>query len=148
MPTLNKPLLPTVPQASGTLPERVSQSRNVLASLVVYLQGYLNGVYHAIVPFQLAPVAVANAQSPYAAQPTDEFIGASAGASAATTIDLPPATGSGRVIVVKKMDANAHNVVVAANGADLIDGAGTVALTAQYQATRLLDYAVGIWSIF
>lgn len=51
------------------------------------------------------------------------------------TVTLPAAAAAaGRRYVVKKIDASANAVTVAADGADLLDGASTVALPAQWDA--------------
>lgn len=80
---------------------------------------------------------------------TDVFVLSSATAGADIVEDLPAATGSGRVLIFKKMDANAHNVVITPNGADMLDGANAVVnITIQYDAVRLLDAAAGAWVIW
>ncbi len=49
------------------------------------------------------------------------------------TITLPAAaTCDGRVYNIKKVDATAFNVIVDANGAELIDGVATQTITAQW----------------
>jgi hypothetical protein len=73
----------------------------------------------------------------------------SASAGADFIFDLPPATGSGEVAIVKKMDANAHNIVITPNGTDTIDGTNaTVSITIQMDAVKLVDSAAGAWSVW
>jgi hypothetical protein len=83
---------------------------------------------------------------------TDQFIRASASAGADIIENLPasvgPVNGRSRVLIFKKMDANAHNVVITAAGADTIDGAATVTITIRYDVVRLVDGAAGAWSIW
>jgi hypothetical protein len=91
--------------------------------------------------------------SPDAVLSTDQFIRASASAGADIIENLPAsvgpdANGRSRVLIFKKMDANAHNVVITAAGADTIDGAATVSITKQYDAMRLWDAAAGQWSVW
>lgn len=61
--------------------------------------------------------------------------------------NLLPATGSGRVRHVKKIDASANTVTVTPDGTDTIDGAANYVLTAQYESVTVQDCAVGIWYV-
>lgn len=55
----------------------------------------------------------------------------------AFTITLPPAaTATDQVYVVVKTDASANAVTVKGNGSELINGANTFALSAQYNVAR------------
>jgi len=85
------------------------------------------------------------ADSPYTVLSTDRVIlyDPSGGAS---QVDLPAATGSGRVLVIKHNSASANAVTVEGAGAETIDGALNVALGAR-AAVQLLDSAAGAWSI-
>ena len=88
--------------------------------------------------------------SPYSAVLTTQatLYRASASAGADFLFTLPPATGSGELAVIKKMDANAHNIVVGPNGTDTIDGANSAAnstITIQYDDVRLVDSGAGTW---
>lgn len=154
MPLLTKPQIqPTVgPPPSiqnwHDIHRAFAAEHRFLATLVLYLQTYLAKVYNAVVPTQFNVVTVAATASPYTAAATDEFIAASASSAAATVIDLPAATGSGRTICVKKMDANAQNIAVTPNGSDKIDGASVYNLTAQYDVARLADIGAGVWAIW
>lgn len=94
---------------------------------------------------------ITNAQSPYAPSVTDCFIDASAAAGADTVINLPAATGSGRVFIIKKADANAHNIVINPNGADTIDGVNSAAnstISLQFAALNFVDVAAAKWDIW
>jgi hypothetical protein len=86
------------------------------------------------------------AVTPYAVTATDVAIGGSASAGADQIINLPAATGSGRVLVFSKRDANAFNIVITANGGDLINAAGTATITVQYDTIRLYDNTAGVWA--
>ena len=119
-----------------------------LRSLVLYLQTYLTKVYYAIVPAEDTVASIANGQSPYTPSATDEFLAVSASATTPTNIALPVTTGSGRRFIVQKVDANAQNVVIMADGADLINGAATLTITAQYGTVTLVDYAAGFWAAY
>jgi hypothetical protein len=75
---------------------------------------------------------------------------ATAAAFAAT---LPPVTAAmvGSVFFFKKIDASANAVTVTADAtgtADLIDGAATAVLAAQYDAVIMVATEVDKWSIF
>ncbi len=53
--------------------------------------------------------------------------------------------------VIKKMDANAHNVVVGPDGADTIDGVNSAVnstITIQNDTIKLVDFAAGVWLLF
>lgn len=72
----------------------------------------------------------------------------SAGAGADQVANLPAATGSGFLKIIKKQDANAHYIVVTAAGADLIDGFATFSVgTTQYDAIAIIDSAAGVWRV-
>lgn len=64
----------------------------------------------------------------------------------AVTLTLLPVANCISDIVVKKTNAGANNVVVAAAGAETIDGAASVTFNAQY-ASRTLRPASGAWHV-
>jgi len=92
------------------------------------------------------------AASPYTPAPTANVINfylVSASSGAPFVFDLPPATGSFDMIIVKKMDANAQSVNVTPNGTDTIDGVNAaVDITIQYDVLRLVDGSTGAWSVW
>lgn len=92
----------------------------------------------------LAQVTVVFSQSPYTIAATDSTISCDA-ASGAIVLNLPAATGSGRVLRVKKTDSSANGCTLTRAGSDTIDGATTVALTAQYGSTTVEDSGSGTW---
>jgi hypothetical protein len=97
--------------------------------------------------------SIATSTTPYPVTATDYFIQASASAGADIIVNLPTSVGPdpngrSRVLVIKKLDANPHNVVVTAAGADTIDGLATQTITLQYDSLRLWDGAAGAWSIW
>ncbi len=98
-------------------------------------------------PLVYTPKVVANSDSPYDVVAADMFLAVWAGVSTPTVINLPAATGSGRVIIVKKVDSNAQDVTVTAANFDIIDGTATVNISAQYTAFSFIDYAAGQWGI-
>ena len=61
--------------------------------------------------------------------------------------NLIAATGSGKRIDIKKVDASAYTVTVTPSGADTIDGAADYVLSAQYESVTLLDAAPGAWYV-
>lgn len=88
------------------------------------------------------------ADSPYTVSAEDEVVIASAGANADTVVNLPAATGSGRPLDVKKVDANPYSIAVTPAGTDTVDDAsGPFEILAQYGAYTMLDYSVGKWAI-
>lgn len=91
---------------------------------------------------------ITNASSPYAvAAMGNQFIAASAGVASDTIIDLFAAQGTGDLVTIKKIDANAFNIVVTPNGTDTIDGQTTDTLTQQWESRTYLDYSAGKWAI-
>jgi hypothetical protein len=63
------------------------------------------------------------------------------------TITLPAAaTCTGRVYVIKKVDASSNNVSIVASGLDTIDAAATYNVTVQYTSITLQSYGSG-WDI-
>lgn len=60
-------------------------------------------------------------------------------AGGAITVSLPAAAASsGKRLTVKKIDASANAVTIDGSGAETIDGAATVSLTAQYQSITIV----------
>lgn len=65
---------------------------------------------------------------------------------AARTVNLPAATNqTGKRYTVKKIDASANAVTVDPSGAETIDGAGTYALTVQYQSVTCQSDGTTWW---
>lgn len=66
--------------------------------------------------------------------------------SAAFDVDLPSAVlWAGRVLTIKKVDASANAVTVDADGTELIDGAGTFPLAAQYDSVTIQSDGADWW---
>lgn len=61
------------------------------------------------------------------------------------TETLPPATGSGRVLVYKNR-SGAFTWTLDGDGSETIDGAATLALTAN-QCVTVIDYTTGQWAV-
>lgn len=83
--------------------------------------------------------------SAYTLTTTDEFISASA-SSAALTITLPSATGSGQKYLILKSDSSANAVTLAAAGTDTIEGSATKVISSQYGKVGVIDIASGLWA--
>lgn len=84
-------------------------------------------------------VAYTLKSSAYTATATDEVIACDA-TSAAFTITLPTSVGiSGTRYTVKKIDASVNAVTIDGNGTETIDGAATVALSAQYSHRTIVS---------
>ena len=67
--------------------------------------------------------------------------------TASFVITLPTAVGNaGFPIAIKKVDATANTVTIQGNGAELIDGANTFVLSAQYESIMLVSDGSG-WNI-
>lgn len=84
--------------------------------------------------------------SPYTCDPGSQIILAAATSGAACAVTLPPALGDGAIVIVKKMDSNAHNVNISPSGSDQIfDTSGGDSITSQYGTRHYLDVAPGQW---
>lgn len=92
------------------------------------------------------PLAVMNLTTTYSVGATDDVLLCS---GSAFTITLPAAIGvPGRVLYIKKTDASALNIItIARTGSDTIDGALTLALTAQYETAVLISDAASNWAV-
>ena len=64
----------------------------------------------------------------------------------AVTVTLQPMSGRLADIVVKKVSADANNVVIEGDGAETIDGAANVTFNTQYES-RTLRPASGAWHL-
>ena len=82
----------------------------------------------------------------YSVQPIDTFIYCDA-TTGAQTINLPAATGSGRILTVKKIDSSFNDITIQANGSDHIDGASSQAITTQYNSIYIQDAITANWFI-
>ncbi len=88
------------------------------------------------------------ADSPYTVVPDDYFIVASAGTAADTVVLLPGATGSGRPLDIKKVDANPYSIALVPAGTDSVDdNAGSFDILTRYASYTLVDYSPGKWAI-
>jgi hypothetical protein len=63
----------------------------------------------------------------------------------AMTVNLPPATGSGRHYYIKNVGAGV--VTVDGNASETIDGATTKTIS-QFESLEIIDYANGVWGIY
>jgi hypothetical protein len=83
----------------------------------------------------------------YTVLATDHVIGINT--AQATAVDLPAASaGYGRDIYVKDKagTANTHNITITPNGADTIDGASTLVISASYGSAHIIS-TVGGWMV-
>ena len=76
----------------------------------------------------------------------DSYVYASA-AAGALTLSLPVATGQGRLITVKKIDATGNAVIIDPAGSELIDGVATYSLVVQNLSVTIQDAAPGVWYV-
>lgn len=88
--------------------------------------------------------AISASATPAAA---DRYIACTSGSSADQTYTLPAATGTGRVITVKKIDSGTKACIVAGAGSDKLDGAASVTLSNQYQSVTIFDRASAVWDV-
>lgn len=72
------------------------------------------------------------------------------GTGAATTVNLPLSTNAGGcrrsvIIVDGKGDAATHNITIATQGSDTVNGSSSVALAHNYGVAKLYDLGGGVW---
>lgn len=68
-------------------------------------------------------------------------------ASEAITVTLPPASNTGQIAVIKKIDASTNKVTIARRNTDTIEGATSKTLATQYKSMTLLAGGNGIWYV-
>ena len=96
----------------------------------------------------ITTTTVPTASCPYTVLSTDVLllVGSTA-LTAACTITMPAATGTNRVILVKKIDSAAYAVNVTHAASDTFDGVtGPVAISIQYEELGFVDYTSGKWA--
>lgn len=95
-------------------------------------------------------VPLASAQTPYTDQGAQgSLVLAVTTGTSAFTLNLPAATGSGKVRTIFKADSGAGAVNVVPNGTNVLGTLGnvTIPLSAQFQGISIADTASGVWSI-
>jgi len=91
-------------------------------------------------------VAVKTVTSAYTMTTSDFTILANA-TSAALTVTLPPASTTGMLVFIKKIDSSSHVVTISRAGTDTIEGATTQSLTAKNHSLTLIAGGSGVWYI-
>lgn len=76
---------------------------------------------------------------------TSDFAVTGDATTAAFTVTLPPATNTGMLVHIKKVDASVNAVTVSRAGTDTIEGATTQTLATQYASTTLIADGVSKW---
>ena len=76
----------------------------------------------------------------------DFSIGYDATAADPTVAQLPPATGSGQMYYIYKVDITSNVVSVLPDGTDLINGSVSISLLDQYSDCLLMDVSGGNWA--
>lgn len=95
------------------------------------------------------PLFLTMADSPFTPLVRNTFICAASGAPGTLIIQLFPATGSGFVVVIKKIDVHFNPVRIIPDGNDTIDGSNLPRdLRHQSDVHALLDAAPGVWMIW
>jgi hypothetical protein len=84
------------------------------------------------------------AASPYAVTAADSYLSCDA-SGGPVALNLPAAAGTGRELLVKKIDSSSNACSVVGAGADLIDGASAAVLSAPNASATLIDRAGGVW---
>jgi hypothetical protein len=63
------------------------------------------------------------------------------------TVSLPAASGQGRILTFKKIDAAANGVIIMPNGTDTIDGLSMYGLLVENVSVTIQDAAPGAWYV-
>jgi hypothetical protein len=84
--------------------------------------------------------------SNYNMSSSDFAILVNAGAKA-LTITLPPASNTGQMVHVKKIDSSSNHVTISRHGSDTIEGSSSKSLSSQYGSLTLIAGGNGIWYI-
>jgi hypothetical protein len=78
--------------------------------------------------------------------PDDDYIVLADATAGAIVLNLPPAAaaydaarGAGMVVVVKRLNDGANAVTITPDGAEAVDGAGTLALGTQYHVATIVS---------
>jgi hypothetical protein len=78
----------------------------------------------------------------------DDYLVVCNATSGVVTMTLPAAAASqGRKLVAKKIDASANAVTVDGNGAETVDGAASVSITAQYDSVSVISDGTTWWVV-
>lgn len=86
------------------------------------------------------------ADSPYTVLASDYTIVCNA-VGGEITINLPSASGSGRILNISKIDASANNVVIDGASTDKIDADETKTLSSQWSNLQIQDISANQWKI-
>ena len=78
---------------------------------------------------------------------TDRYIYVTASTDNNKVVALPAATGSGRILTIKKLDSSTATVTIDGNASETIDGETTFVLSMQYESITIQDAASGVWYI-
>lgn len=62
-------------------------------------------------------------------------------------VALPAATGNGRLLMIKKVDAGVGHVIVTPNGTDTVEGDPSESIVSRNSNMLLHDGAVGAWFV-
>jgi hypothetical protein len=93
------------------------------------------------------PISISTKTANYTVLSSDCFLKGNC-VSNPVTFTLPAASSvTGNIFYFKKIDATTNLMVIAANGSDMIDGAGSVSTSIQYQAFSMISDGT-TWSVF
>jgi hypothetical protein len=118
----------TLPDVNGTM---ALKSDDTLSNLT-------------ITGLNLGQSSITFSNSPYTVPASATTISCNATAGN-VVINLPAASGTGRMIRVKKTDSSANTCVLTRAGSDLIDGTSTATLSSQYASATVEDSGSATW---
>lgn len=134
-----------VEQLTAVINNQFSNINSNIEALQVAINT-INSYISQIPSGNIYPLGVISTPGIYSVAASDFYIYANATAGTITVM-LPPATGSGRLLVVKKIDSSANAVTVQASAGNTIDGSGSQVIVTQYASLFIQDVMPGNWFI-
>lgn len=130
--------IPVLPQAPKTYSSEQLDQLN--RTLVTYLNKLVLGLAS---PEYLSDATAVTSNYTLLTTDTTLFVNTTGGN---VTVTLLPAAGFlNRRLAIKRLTAGANTLTVAADGAELIDGSGTLSLPTQYDSVILQSYNGAWW---
>lgn len=117
-----------------------------IASRMPLTGGTLTGTLIANGGLAFGTTPITSASSPYTVLPTDYAIACNATAGA-VTVDLPIATGSGRILKVIKTDSSANGCTLSAGAGTILAVGSTDLISVQGGYVKIQDIAAGQWGL-
>ncbi len=78
---------------------------------------------------------------------SSDFVILAKASSKTITIILPPASNTGQMVNIKKVDSSSNKVTIQRQGTDTIEGANSKSLPSQYNGITLVAGGDGVWYV-